>query len=163
MSALDAIDAVWNRLKQVEGVGPNVYNMVRESRTDAEFAQLFIDSSDPANKLIKAWRVTRSATSSRDDTIGGMSRTHTIEISGFMSYKDNVTEPVFQQLVENVCAAFDSYADGSARRRFVDDDHPQGQFDWSGPMQVVSIRLGLLGDKLVHAALLQYQVREYPL
>jgi hypothetical protein len=163
MSALDAIDAVWTRLKTVDGVGPNVYNMVRESVTTAAFNEIFVDSTDPANKIIKAWRVTRSATSAQDKSMGAMSRSHTIEISGFMSYQDNVTEPVFQEIVENVCAAFDSYADGSARRRFVDDAHPQGRFDWSGPMQVLSIRLGMLGDKLVHAVLMQYQVVEYPL
>jgi hypothetical protein len=163
MSALDAIDAVWTRLKTVEGVGPNVYNMVRESVTAAAFNDIFVDSTDSANKIIKAWRVTRSATSALDKSVGAMSRTHTIEITGFMSYQDSVTEPIFQQLIENVCAAFDSYADGSARRRFVDDDHPLGRFDWSGPMQVVSIRLGMLGDKLVHAVLLQYQAVEYPL
>jgi hypothetical protein len=163
MSAIDAVDAVWNRLKAVDGVGPNVYNMLREAKTDLEFQQMFVDSTDPANKIIRAWRVTRTATESRDEVISAMSRTHTVEISGFMSYKDGVSEPIFQELIETICAAFDSYADGSARRRFVDDAHPTGQFDWSGPMQVMGPRLGTLGNALVHAVILTYPVREFPL
>jgi hypothetical protein len=164
MSAITAVDAVWNRLKTVDGVGPNVYNMLRESTTDLQFQQLFIDATtDPLNKIVRAWRVTRTATQSRDEVISAMSRTHTIEISGFMSYKDGVSEPIFQELVETICEAYDSYEDGSARRRFVDGGHPLGQFDWSGPMQVVGIRLGMLGNVLVHAALLNYPVREFPL
>jgi hypothetical protein len=95
--------------------------------------------------------------------MSAMGRTHTIEISGFMSYQDGVSEPVFQQLIEDVCAAFDSYADGSARRRFVSDAYPLGQFEWTGPMQVIAVRLGMLGSVLVHAALLNYQVHEFPL
>lgn len=164
MSAIDAVTAVYDRLKTVAGVGPNVYNMLREAKTDAEFAQIFVDAAtDPTKPIVRAWRVTRTATQSRDEVISAMSRTHTVEISGFMSYQDGVSEPIFQQLIETVCAAYDSYEDGSARRRFVDATHPQGQFDWSGPMQVVGVRLGMLGNVLVHAALLNYSVQEFPL
>ena len=164
MSAIDAVTAVWTRLKTVDGVGPNVYNMLRESKTDAEFQQIFIDAiTDPAHPIVRAWRVTRTATQSRDEVMSAMSRTHMVEISGFMSFQDGVSEPIFQQLIEDVCAAFDSYADGSARRRFTDTGHPYGEFDWTGPMQVVGVRLGMLGNVLVHAALLNYAVREFPL
>lgn len=164
MSAIDAVSAVWTRLKDVNGVGPNVYNMLREAKTDLEFQQIFIDATtDPAHKLVRAWRVTRTATQSADKVMSAMSRTHTVEISGFMSYQDGISEPIFQQLIEDVCAAFDSYADGSARRRFVDGGHPYGMFDWTGPMQVVGVRLGMLGNVLVHAALLNYPVCEFPL
>jgi hypothetical protein len=164
MSAVDAVTAVWNRLKTVDGVGPNVYNMLREAATDLQFNQLFVDATtDPSHKIVRAWRVTRTATQGRDETMAAMSRTHTVEISGFMSYQDGVSEPIFQQLVEDVCTAFDSYADGSARRRFVSDTYPQGEFEWSGPTQVLAVRLGTLGSVLVHAALLNYPVHEYPL
>jgi hypothetical protein len=164
MSAIDAVTAVWTRLKTVDGVGPNVYNMLREANTDAAFQQIFIDAAtDPTHPIVRAWRVTRTATQSRDEVMSAMSRTHTVEISGFMSFQDGVSEPIFQQLIEDVCAEYDSYADGSARRRFVDTDHPYGAFDWTGPMQVIGVRLGMLGNVLVHAALLNYQVREFPL
>jgi len=162
MSAIDAVDAVWGRLKTVNGVGPNVYNILREATTDVAFQQIFVDASQ-SQKIVRAWRVTRTATQPRDEVIGAMSRTHTVEISGFMSYQDGVSEPIFQQLIEDICAAFDSYAEGSALRRFVDVNHPQGQFDWSGPTNVVTVRLGMLGNVLVHAALLHYPVREFPI
>jgi hypothetical protein len=164
MSAVDAVTAVWERLKTVSGIGPNVYNMLRQANTDADFQQLFVDATtDPANKIVHAWRVTRTATQARDEVMSAMGRTHTVEVSGFMSYKDGVSEPVFQQLIEDVCEAFDSYADGSARRRFVSVAHPLGQFEWTGPMQVIAVRLGTLGNVMVHAALLNYQVHEFPL
>ncbi len=162
MSAIDAVTAVWTRLKTVPGVGPNVYNMLREAKTDLEFQQLFVDATQ-AQKIVRAWRVTRTATQPRDEVMSAMSRTHTVEISGFMSYQDGVSEPIFQQQIETICAAYDSYSDGSALRRFVSPTYPNGQFDWSGPMQVVAVRLGMLGNVLVHAALLNYPVREFPL
>jgi hypothetical protein len=161
---VDAVTAVWERLKTIPGVGPNLYNMLRESKTDAEFKQIFIDAAtDPAQPIIRAWRVTRSASQGRDETMAAMGRTHTIEISGFFGYRDGVSEPIFQQLIEDICAAFDSYSDGSARRRFVDDTHPQGRFEWSGPTQVMGPRLGTLGSALVHAVLINYPVHEFPL
>jgi hypothetical protein len=164
MSAIDAVEAVWNRLKAIDGVGPNVYNMLRNSKTDGEFQQIFVDAiTDPTKPIVRAWRVTRVGTDPRDEVMGAMSRTHNVEISGFMSYQDGISEPIFQQLIETICAAYDSYADGSARRRFVDSDHPNGQFDWSGPMKVSGPRLGMLGSVLVHAAILNYPVREFPL
>ena len=164
MSAIDAVTAVWNRLKTIDGVGPNVYNMLRNSTTDAQFKQIFIDATtDPSQPIIRAWRVTRNGTDPRDEVMGAMSRTHNVEISGFLSYKDGVSEPIFQQLIEDICAAYDSYADGSARRRFVDQAHPNGQFDWSGPMKVMGPKLGMFGSALVHSVVLNYPVREFPL
>lgn len=164
MSAFDAVNAVTNRLKAVEGVGPNVYNMLRAATTDAVFRSIFVNAvSSSGAPLVLAWQVTREATSAKDEVMNAMSRTHQVVMSGFMSFQDGVSEPVFQQLVEAVCAAFDSYANGSSLRRFVSDEYPDGQFDWSGPTQVEFVRLGMLGSVLVHAARLVYPVREFPL
>ena len=165
MSALDAVTAVWTRLKAVEGVGPNVYNMLRQSTTDAQFKTLFVDAvTDPANPIVRAWRVTRVGTAGRDESLNAAKRTHNIEISGFMGYVDGTSEPIFQQVIENISEAFDPLgANGSNLRRFVDSDHPAGQFDWSGPFQIVGPRLGLLGNVLVHAVVMNYPVEEYPL
>ena len=156
MSALDAVNAVCDRLKTVPGVGPNVYNMLREAKTDAEFQALFIDAvTDPANKIIRAWRVTRTATQGRDEVMNAMSRTHTVEISGFRSYHDGVSEPEFQGVIEAISDAFDPLGEnGSAVRRFVSAQYPQGQFDWSGPLQIMGPRLGTLGSALVHAVII---------
>ena len=166
MSAIDAVTAVWNRLKTVEGVGPNVYNMLRQSKTDAEFKQIFVDATtDPANPIVSAWRVTRVATAGKDSPfMNTESDTHDIEISGFYSFKDGVSEPVVQQVIENIRLAFNPLSvEGSAIRRFVDQAHPMGQFDWSGPLQIQGPRLGMLGSVLVHAVLMNYPVQGFPL
>jgi len=164
MSATDAVTAVWTRLKTVDGVGPNVYNMVRAAVTDLEFKQIFIDAAtNPSQPIVSAWQVTREATVGKDTELNAMTRTHQVVMYGYMGFKDGVSEPVFQQLVEDVCAAYDSYALGSDLRRFVSDTFPRGQFDWSGPTQVESVKLGMLGNVLVHAARLVYPVQEFPL
>ena len=164
MSAIDAVTAVWTRLKTVSGVGPNVYNIVRAAVTDLEFKQIFIDATtNPSQPVVNAWQITREATVPKDLELNAMSRTHQVVMYGYMSFKDGVSEPIFQQLVEDICAAYDSYSDGSARRRFVSEAFPGGQFDWTGPMQVESVKLGMLGNVLVHAARLVYPVTEFPL
>lgn len=165
MSAIDAVTAVWMRLKGIDGVGPNVYNMLREANTDAEFKSLFVDAvTDPTKPIIRAWRVTRVGTSGKDSPfMNAESDTHNIEISGFMSYQDGVSEPEFQQVIENIRLAFNPLGNGSNSRRFVDGTYPQGQFDWSGPLQITGPRLGQLGSVLVHAVLMNYPVQEFPL
>lgn len=164
MSAIDAVTAVWNRLKTVDGIGPNVYNMVRASISDDQFQSIFVDAALTPNR-VQAWMVTREATGAKDDELNAMSRTHQVVMYGYMGFQDNVSEPIFQQMVEDVCAAFDSYAQptGSRLRRFVSDEFPMGQFDWSGPTQVESLKLGMFGNVLVHAARLVLPVREFPL
>ena len=154
MSALTAVAAVTTRLAAVAGVGPNVYNMTRAAVTDAEFRALFVDATtNPAAPIVNAWQVTREGTQAKDEAMNAMRRTHSVVISGFMGFKDGVSEPVFQALVETVCAAFDPYS----------QRHFGGQFDWSGPTQVEFVKLGMLGSVLVHAARLVYPVQEFPL
>lgn len=165
MSALDAVAAVYNRLKTIDGVGPHVYDMLREANTDAAFKQIFVDATtDPTKPVVRAWRVTRVGTAGKDSPfMNAEADTHNIEISGFMSYQDGVSEPLFQQVIENIRLAFNPLGNGSNSRRFVDSDHPEGQFDWSGPLQIVGPRLGMLGSVLVHAVLMNYPVQEFPL
>jgi hypothetical protein len=164
MSALDAVSAVWTRLKTVDGVGPNVYNMLRQATTDAAFKQIFVDAStNPAQPIVRAWRVTRVGTAGKDEELQAMSRTHNVEVSGFMSFQDGVSEPIFQQVIENISDAFDPLDGGSNLRRFVSAQYPQGQFDWSGPFQIVGPRVGTLSSVVVHSVVMNYPVREFPL
>lgn len=166
MSAVDAVEAVCARLKTVAGVGPNVYNMLREAYTDKAFHDLFVDAqTDPTNPIVRAWRVTRNGTRCVDKEMNAMSRIHQIEVSGFMSYKDGVSEPIFQQVIEDISDAFDPLGggNGSTLRRFVDGTHPNGQFDWSGPFRIEGPRFGMLRNVQVHAVLMIYPVEEYPL
>lgn len=164
MSAVDAVTAVWTRLKAVEGVGPNVYNQMRLAVTDAAYKQIFVDAQNSPG-LVLAWRVTREATRAQDEQLNAMSDTHQIVVLGNMSYQDGVSEPVFQALVETIRAAFNPYSQptGSSLRRFVSEQYPLGQFDWSGPMSVEYVKPGMLGSVLVHEAKLVYPVREFPI
>ena len=166
MSAMDAIDAVCDRLKTIDGIGPNVYNMLRNAVSEAQFKQLFVDAAtDPANPIVHAWRVTRVGFIDRDEAMNAVRRIHSIEISGFMSFKDGITEPIFQGVVDAIADAFDPLGggNGSHLRKFVDADHPDGRFDWSGPMTGTGPRLGTLGNVVVHAMVLNYPVEEFPL
>lgn len=153
MSAATAVAAVTSRLAAVAGVGPNVYDMVRAAVTDAEFKAIFQQGASPQQQSVLAWQVTRESTAAKDEAMQAMSRTHNVVITGFMGFQDGVSEPVFQALIEDICAAFDPYS----------QRHFNGQFDWSGPTQVESVKLGMLGSVLVHAARLVYPVREFPL
>jgi hypothetical protein len=162
VSAIDAIAAVTARLQTIEALGPNVFDMVRNAVTDADLYKLFVVTQGQKRQVL-AWQVTRKATAPKDEALSAMSRTHRIEITGYMSFQDGITEPIFQQLIEYLCAAFDSYADGSARRRFVSEQYPYGQFDWSGPMEVADVGHAMLRDILVHRTQLFYPIREYPL
>lgn len=166
MSAIAAVEVVYNRLKDVEGVGPNVYDMLRNATTDAAFKQIFVDAvTDPSAPIVRAWRVTRVGVAGKDSPfMNSESDTHNVEISGFMAYQDGISEPIFQQVIENIRLAFNPLSSaGSTLRRFVDSGHPQGQFDWSGPLQIAGPRLGMLGSALVHAVLMNYPVQEFPL
>ncbi len=154
MSAQTAIDAVYNVLKNIPGVGPNVYPMIRYSNDDAKFKELFVDAvTNPAEPIVRTWMVSREATPSADEVMQAMSRTHSIVITGFMSFKDGVSEPVWQGQIDDICAAFSPY---SAR-------HFNGTFDWSGPPQVEGVRLVFFGNVLCHTVRLINPVREFPL
>lgn len=152
MSAGDAVAAVTARLAAVAGIGPHVYDMIRAATTDAQFQQIFVDGTEQ-QKIVRAWQVTRESTAAKDECLQAMSRTHSVVMTGFMSFQDGVSEPEFQALIEAICAAFDPYP----------VRHFDGKFDWSGPTQVEQVKLGMLGNVLVHAARLVLPVREFPL
>ena len=154
MSAATAITAVWNLLKTVTGIGPNVYNQIRFSNDDAQFKALFTDATtNPGAPFVHAWMVSREATPASDEVMQAMSRTHIIVMTGYRAFQDNVSEPFWQSEIEEVCAAFLPY---SVR-------HFAGAFDWSGPPQVEGVKLVFFGSVLCHSARIIHPVREFPL
>jgi hypothetical protein len=154
MSAATAIAAVYNLLKTVEGVGPNVYDQIRFSNDDAQFRALFMDATThPDAPVIRTWMVSREASAAKDEEMQAMSRTHKIVLTGYTAFQDNVSEPLFQAQLETICAAFWPY---SGR-------HFAGQFDWSGPPEVEGVKLVFFGSVLCHAARIVHPVREFPL
>jgi hypothetical protein len=154
MSASTAIAAVYDRLKTVTGVGPNVYDQIRFSNDDAQFRALFMDAlTDPDAPIIRAWMVSREASSAKDAEMQAMIRTHKIVMTGYMAFQDNVSEPLFQAQIEAICAAFLPY---TAR-------HFDNQFDWSGPPEVEGVKLVFFGSVLCHAVRIIHPVQEFPL
>jgi hypothetical protein len=154
MSAATAIAAVYNLLKTVAGVGPNVYGQIRFSNDDAEFKALFTDAAtNPAAPVVHTWMVSREATPAKDEAMQAMSRTHTIVMTGYRAFKDNVSEPLWQAEIEEICAAFLPY---SVR-------HFNNMFDWSGPPQVEGVKLVFFGSVLCHTARIIHPVKEFPL
>jgi hypothetical protein len=153
MSLQTAIAAVFGLLKTVEGVGPNVYDQIRFTNDDAQFKALFVDATtNPAAPVVRTWMVSRDATPARDEELQAMSRTHNIAMTGFMSFQDGVSSPVWEAAIEAICAAFLPYS----VRRF-------GQFDWSGPPQVEGNKVVFFGSVLCHTVRIIHPVREFPL
>lgn len=153
MSAQTATEAVYNLLKTVAGVGPNVYDRIRFSNNDLQFNALFKDATDPAAAFVHTWMVSREASAARDEAMQAMSRTHTIVMNGFRAFQDPDSEPLWQAEIEAICDAFYPY---SAR-------HFGGAFDWSGPPEVQGVKLVFFGSVLCHAARIVHTVREFPL
>jgi len=154
MTVQTAISAIYNLLKAVEGVGPNVYSQIRYSNDDATFNQLFVDNvTNPAAPFVHAWMVSREATPASDEVMEAMSQTHQIVMTGFRSFKDGVSEPVWQAEIEAICSVFRPYA----ARRF------NNTFDWSGPPQVEGVKLVFFRNALCHTARIIHPVREFPL
>lgn len=154
MSAQTAITAVYNLLKTVEGVGPNVYDQIRFSNEPAQFDALFVDSiTNPGTPFVHTWMVSREASAAKDEVMQALSRTHNIVMTGYRSFKDDVSEPLWQEEIEAVAAAFLPY----------DIRHFAGAFDWSGPPQVEGVKLVFFGSVLCHSARIIHPVREFPL
>ena len=154
MSAITAIAAVYDLLKTVPGLGPNVYDQIRYANDDANFNKLFVDATtNPDAPIVHAWMVSREATSALDKAMQAMSRTHTIVMTGYRGFQDGVSEPLWQAEIEAICAAFYPY---SGR-------HFDNQFDWSGPPQVEGVRLVFFGNPLCHTARIIHTIEEFPL
>lgn len=154
MSVQTALAAVYNLLKSVAGVGPNIYPTIRFSNDDASFNALFVDATtNPAAPLIHTWMVSREATQSSDLTTQAMSQTHTIAMTGFLVFKDGVSEQMWQAEIEAICEAFRPYS----ARRF------NGAFDFSGPPQVEGVKLVMFRNVLCHTARIVHPVIEFPL
>lgn len=140
-------EAVTERLRTVEGIG-KVYDMLGNPTTDAAFIERFKDTDK-----ILAWEVTREGLTGADEQAQAMSRTEQVVIYGYMSFKDGVSEPQIQALIDAICAAFDPYH----LRTF------NGQFDWSGPLQVDGPKFAMKRNALVHFVRMVYPVRRFPI
>jgi len=155
MSASAAIAAVYNKLKTVAGVGPNVYDQIRFANDDAGFNTLFVDAvTDPANPIVRTWMVSREDSQGADGgSTNAWKDTHNIVMTGFMAFKDGVSEPVWQAQIDAILAAFGALAD----RRF------DGAFDWSGPPQATGVKLVIFRNVLCHTVRIIHPVQEFPL
>jgi len=141
----DAVDAVYERFLTIPNVG-KVYNMIRNSISDAQFQQLFVTGNQ-----VLAWQVSCEGSTAQDSESRAMRRIHDVKLYGYMSFKDGTSEPEFLQLLDTIIAAYDPFS----LRQF------EGKFDWSGPMQVAGPKFAAFGGKMVHFAILSYPVQEF--
>jgi len=154
MSATSAIAAVYNLLKTVEGVGPNVYAQIRYSNDDAAFNALFVDATtDPTAPIVRTWMVSREGSDPSDRAMQAWSDTHNIVMTGFMSFKDGVSEPVWQAQIDAIRAVFGAFA----------NRHLDGSFDWSGPPRAEGVKLVIFRNVLCHTVRIIHPVQEFPL
>ena len=147
-----AVAAAAARLETVAGIGP-VYNMLSDAVQEAQFKARFSDGT-----RIHAWEVTREGSTSVDETAQAYSRAQQVVMHGYYSFKDGVSEPVFQALVDAVCLVFDPFAE----RRFPDGEG-NAQFDWTGPLQIEGPKFAMKGNYLIHYVRMVFPMREYPL
>jgi len=147
MPLLEVIAAVTARVKAVESA-KNVYSYARDVKEQKDFVALF---QDPQNKKLHTWMVTREGTPAQDDGVGTYRRPHRIAIMGYYSVDDaNNSEGTFQQIVEDVCNAFDPLP----LRQY------DGKYDWSRPCQVEGPTVLMYGSYLCHAVKIVHVVEE---
>jgi hypothetical protein len=127
--------------------------MIRFSNDDALFKTLFVDATtDPAEPIVRTWMVSREASPALDQAMQAWKATHNIVITGFMSFQDGVSEPVWQAQIDAITATFGAFA-----------DRHLGGFDWSGPPTVEGVKLVFFGNVLCHTARIIHPVQEFPL
>jgi hypothetical protein len=155
MALPDVIAAVTARLAAVPSAR-NVYSYAREAKEASAFLKLFsVAGANPAVKTIHAWMVTRAATAVKDEEVQTYRRTHEIVMMGYFAVDDAAnSEGIFQQIVEDICQAFDPLS----LRQY------DGLVDWSEPVQVDGPTVLMYGAYLCHAVKLVHRVQEviYP-
>lgn len=158
MNSTAAIAAMTAVLKGLGTCGPNVYGQIRYSRDPAAYDSLFLDSTLGPEPFVHAWMVTRETVKVADQNMQAAKATHAIVAIGYRSFRDDITEPLWQQEIDEILAALIPY---SGR-------HLQGEgqgvyFDWSGPPQVEGIKLVFFGNVVCHTARIVFPIEEYPL
>jgi hypothetical protein len=149
VSGVDAVAAVVAKLETVSEIGA-VYNMMGSAPDEAAFKARYSDGT-----MIHAWEVTREASKGIDnaEAMNAMSRTEQVVIYGYMSFKNGVSEPVFQALIDSICAVFDPLAGRQLG----------GTCYWSGPLEVDGPKFARLGNYLVHFVRMTYPVTQFPI
>jgi hypothetical protein len=143
VSGVDAVAAVVAKLETVSEIG-SVYNMMGSAPDEAAFKARYSDGTK-----IHAWEVTREASKGIDnaEAMNAMSRTEHVVIYG------GVSEPIFQALIDSICAVFDPLAGRQLG----------GEYYWSGPLDVDGPKFARLGNYLVHFVRMTYPVTQFPI
>lgn len=106
--SLEAIrEQIKTILSGVSGIGV-VHDYERWAADWTSYLELF-SVEDEIGTRINGWEITRKKTPSKTASTTHDSRSHTFLIRGIYGLKDSdATEITFQQLIEDVCAAFRS-------------------------------------------------------
>ena len=146
MALNEIFQATATILGAVEDVG-KVYSYRRWAADEASFKNLFVTDGQ-----ILAWTITRESTEA-EDFDGGSRDYHAIVIRGWMATKDaDATETTFQNLVEDVRAAF------QANRNLEVGSVANAEF--SGRMKVRKVDYVTYGQFLCHYAELELKVTD---
>lgn len=142
-------DDIKNRLTAVPNCG-KVHGYSRLALNPAKYLEHFLDR--PSGR-IKGWEITRAGAS--EHIAGAVFRHHRFVLRGFLGFQDeSASDEIFQQLIEEVCAAFRTAAPGAAWL-FRDGDN-----DEAGPAQVQLIEERMFGQVLCHYCEIQLSVTE---
>lgn len=135
MTLADITTVAQARLESVAGIG-QVYDTIRNSRSDKEFKDVFTKDAK-----INAWLITREGVTTEDGELTGTTTdTHTIVIIGYYGFEDGVSEPVIQALADAIRPLFNR----------VNARHFAPGVEWSGPMQQPNIYLVNFANRLCH-------------
>lgn len=159
MSAKNAIAAFTAVLKGVAATGPKVYDQIRYSRDPEGFTALFVDAqTDPANPFVHTWMITREATRGADKVMQAAGATHQVVATGFRAFQDGVSEPQWQDELDQIFAALIPYLG-----RHMAAEGNEQYFDWSGAPQIEGVKMAFFGTVLCHTARIIMPFEEFPL
>lgn len=112
------------------------------------------------NNVVNAWTISRESLKSAEQTVSGRADYHQMCIRGFYALQTsdpaNLSEPVFEGLVEGVRTAFNS------NRYLKDAQGVKHSTDGSVPIQIKTQGFAMVVGVLCHYVELTLPVREYP-
>jgi len=140
------------KIESVTDVGM-VYDYYRWNNDLGAFIALFSFTPTGGSKQIRGWEITRVSVREHQD--GAFFRHHDFQVEGYMSLSDaDASDKTFQVLVDDVCAAFRTAADGPTWY-YLNGDDPR-----LSPAQVEVIDVRMFGNVLCHHARIRVSVTE---
>lgn len=149
MTLADLIQKCADKISGVANTG-KVYNRLRLVRDEASFRLIYRDDSVNPPR-VRAWVITREATTGTAEKVHSDKDVHTIVMRGYYGFVDAEGDTDFQNSIEDIRAAF--RADRQLGRTVFE----------CKPVQVKQAVTGMICGVLVHYAELSMQVTIFPI